>query len=278
MGAIWSGLPLWILIAPTLLMLCNAALHALRVHLLLEAHHHQISYLTVLSAMLKGNFVGITLPSGGSELAKMAWLSKPCGGLDKATAIIVLARMLELFPWGAVILCGVLFGLAEYSTELWIAGGFFGLAFWTVGLVFFGLCWHWWSPPFRLPDWLSKVLVAARQHSIQRRTLGLVMLLALPFVLVNAGTVWLILQAFSVPISYGVVVTIFPTADAVISLPISINGIGVREVIFSHVLPSVGITGEVSVAIAWTRWTGELGRATAGGILFLCGSSSEGLS
>jgi hypothetical protein len=41
--------------------------------------------------------------------------------------------------------------------------------------------------------------------------------------------------------------------------------------VFVHALARFGATEELAVAIALTRWTGELGRAAVGGLLALGG-------
>jgi len=256
-------------------MLFNASVHALRVYLLIKEDRFNLRYASVLSAMLKGNFVGIFLPTGGSELAKIYWLGKVSGGAEKATGVIILARALELIPWGGFILFGVLTGISMYSEYLFWIGLLFVIVFWLVALLVLSVLWAGWQLPFPLPKKINNALLVERE--IAFKTIAMVTVLAIPFVVINVLTVWVILYAFSINISYLTVLTIFPTADAVISLPVSINGIGIRELVFSHVLPSIGISGEVSVAIAWTRWKGELGRAFVGAILFLCGNSSEDL-
>ena len=60
-------------------------------------------------------------------------------------------------------------------------------------------------------------------------------------------------------------------ADTVIALPVTINGIGLRESTFEILLAPLSVGGELAVAVALTRWVGELQRAAVGGILFLIG-------
>ena len=67
------------------------------------------------------------------------------------------------------------------------------------------------------------------------------------------------------------VMALAPAADAVIALPLTINGIGLRESAFEILLQPLNVAGEIAVAVALTRWVGELQRAGVGGVLFLIG-------
>jgi hypothetical protein len=58
-------------------------------------------------------------------------------------------------------------------------------------------------------------------------------------------------------------------------LPVTLSGVGVREGVFVHALARFGATEELAVAIALTRWTGELGRAAVGGLMALWGLTSS---
>lgn len=47
----------------------------------------------------------------------------------------------------------------------------------------------------------------------------------------------------------------------------TISGVGVREGVMARALAPYGAAPTLAVAIALTRWTGELGRAALGGVL-----------
>ena len=101
------------------------------------------------------------------------------------------------------------------------------------------------------------------------------MALALPFVVINVLTIKILAVGMDVPLSIESIFLLFPTADALVSLPVSINGVGVREAVFSHILTGLGLSAELALTLAWCRWTGELGRAGLGGLLFLSGYRSQ---
>jgi hypothetical protein len=47
-----------------------------------------------------------------------------------------------------------------------------------------------------------------------------------------------------------------------------VSGLGIREGLFVHSFAAWHIPEAVALAIAFDRWTGELGRAVLGGVLF----------
>jgi uncharacterized membrane protein YbhN (UPF0104 family) len=100
----------------------------------------------------------------------------------------------------------------------------------------------------------------------------IVTLLAFPFALINGLVVWIVLVAYGIDMSYAEVLAVIPAADTLISLPITVSGLGVREGIFVYVLAPWGADEAVAVAAGFTRWTGELGRALAGGLLLVVGA------
>ena len=71
--------PAWVFAVPPVLMLANSTLHALRLKLLLEALDARIPLRKALAALLKASFLGLVLPSGGSDVAKAGFLGEEAG-------------------------------------------------------------------------------------------------------------------------------------------------------------------------------------------------------
>ena len=105
---------------------------------------------------------------------------------------------------------------------------------------------------------------------------GRALLASFPYAFINCLNVWLIGLAFGLSWRYDDVLGLIPAADALISLPVTLSGVGVREGVFVHALARFGATEELAVAIALTRWTGELGRAAVGGLIALVGLITRG--
>jgi hypothetical protein len=104
----------------------------------------------------------------------------------------------------------------------------------------------------------------------------LALLWTIPVALINVGVVTLVLAGFGISLPYSDVMALAPAADTVIALPVTINGIGLRESAFEILLEPLNVSAELAVAVALTRWVGELQRAGIGGVLFLIGDRVEG--
>jgi uncharacterized membrane protein YbhN (UPF0104 family) len=96
------------------------------------------------------------------------------------------------------------------------------------------------------------------------RALGLSFLLQINVV----SFYWCLSQALGLPIGYWDFYIIAPVAILVMMLPISINGIGVRESIFVFLLTQWGVGAAEGVALAWLEYGLFLVMGLLGGALF----------
>lgn len=102
------------------------------------------------------------------------------------------------------------------------------------------------------------------QPGVLARALGFSFLLQVNVV----SFYWFLSQALGMPIGYGDFYIIAPVAILVMMLPISINGIGVRESIFVFLLAQWGIGTAGAVALAWLEYGLFLMMGLFGGLLF----------
>ncbi|HJN76368.1 MAG TPA: lysylphosphatidylglycerol synthase transmembrane domain-containing protein [Myxococcota bacterium] len=259
--------PAWVFAVPPVLMLANSTLHALRLKLLLEALDARIPLRKALAALLKASFLGLVLPSGGSDVAKAGFLGEEAG-LDKAAVALTASRLQDLLPWAGLLLYGLGWGLLDYDPALALAAAVFATAF----LLIPAAAWFLAARPIRAPfRWLEGPVDAVRTLRTKRRTLALTAALAIPFAFVNAGCAWIVIEAHGVDMALADALALIPAADTLISLPITISGVGVREGVFVRVLGPYGALEATAVAIGLTRWLGELARAAIGGLLFVAG-------
>jgi hypothetical protein len=61
---------------------------------------------------------------------------------------------------------------------------------------------------------------------------------------------------------------IAPVATVVMALPISINGIGVREGVLGYLLGLYGVDVSTSLVFAWVLYALVLGQGLLGGVVF----------
>lgn len=286
--------PAWSWLLPTPLYCLGAFLHGARVQVLMRALGPAPGLLRTWGLMLRAAALGTFLPPGGAEVAKAGLLATEPGRPEAAAvAAILVARLIELVPWTALLVWGLVWGLQAHDPlvgggALLFALGFLGLIL--VAAVLLRLpeapassgpdrpapdsaAARLWRLLDRLPGALRARLLALRTalRALARapRALLLSLLLSLPFAAINVLTAWLALRAQGFHLRYTDAAAIIPALDAMLSLPLSLGGVGLREGLMVGLLAPFGGDAAAAVAAAWTRWTGELGRAAIGGLLLL---------
>ncbi len=264
--------PGWVFVVPSALLVVNSGIHAVRILVLIPSPRPR--FLPVLRSVLLGNFFGLFLPSGGGEAAKVVALGRAIGDFETALAALATSRLLELIPWGLLCVWGALFVLPArlpgYVWLAWLAAG--GFAAVLIGVWFVAPRLGAVPLPPALRDRLARV-VAFRPP---RRRLAASLAAAVPFAAINCLVVWLVQWGYGGPLSYLEVAGVVPTLDVLIALPITVSGVGVREAVFVDGFGAYGIIAPVALAIAFTRWSGELFRAGLGGLVFLAGARPKG--
>lgn len=263
-GQALRAAPAWVFVVPALLMLFNAVLHAIRLQWLTRALDAPISVGTGLSALLRASFAGLVLPTGGSELAKIGFLAQSIPS-DKAAVALTVGRLQDMLPWAALLVFGLSQGLGAQDPVLAGVASLFAL-------VFSGACVTVWlaaGRDWRLGAWVRRASDALLALRSRPRLLLATQALALPFALVNVTCAWLVVVGFGVDMAWVDALARVPAADCLISLPVTISGVGVREGVFAHLLQPWGVTATTAALVGTVRWTGELFRAALGGVLFL---------
>jgi glycosyltransferase 2 family protein len=269
-----SAAPWWVFIVPALVILTNTIIHTLRLWILFKASGHHLYFYWILISILKGQFVGLILPMGGGEIAKIGFLSQYHESTTLVTAIMTIARALELVPWGLVLLFGSYFIMDDHSQYAYI-GSLIGCGLLAISIFVFAASFydpsHLEWVPNKLFELYSRVKPGLLKLQDKPTDVLNVLILGCSFVVMNTLCVWAICLGYKVPISWFDIFCIFPIVDSIISLPISINGIGLRELIYQDIFALFEIGPTEAVAIAWTRWSADIVRAALGGIFFLFG-------
>lgn len=260
--------PRWAWGVSTALLAVNSVIHALRIRVLLPEPRPPLP--AVLRSVLLGNFLGLVLPTGGGEAAKGVALARLADPPAAGVMALLTSRFFELPPWALLLFWGawrVLPGRLDAYVPVVVACGLAFLALFGAGVAVVR-----WG---RGPTWLQRrVVLPPPERRPTAASLAWCALGALPFAAVNCLVVWALLRAFGVTIGYGEVLGVVPAMDVVISLPITVSGAGVRELVFAHGLAAWGVTPEVALAVAWLRWSGELVRSLVGGVWWAVGGDA----
>jgi len=263
--------PAWVFVVPAGLLMVNALLHSARLVVLLQGLGVRARVRDALGAILQAQFAGLVLPRGAGDLVKVATLSRATGRADAVLAALAVARLLEVVPWLVLLLYGLAWGLPSRHPVLGTSAATFSLLFTGALVAAVAIARNGDRLAMRLPLGRAPALRVARALRAligAPRALAVAGALVLPTAALNVLSVWLVLRGFGVPMALQEAAAVVPAADTVISLPVTVAGLGLREGIFVTFLEPWGISESRAVAAAFTRWTGELVRAALGGVLF----------
>lgn len=270
--------PWWVFVVPACLLFVNAGLHSLRLVVLLGGVGVHARVRDAFSAIVQGQFAGLVLPRGGGDVVKVAWLTRATGRMDAVLAALAVARLIEVVPWLLLLVYGVAWGLPGRYPLIGTSGATFAVLF-SAGLVAaVGIARTGDRLAARLPFGRARALrfaEALRALAGAPRAVGIASLLVVPTAAFNVLSVWLVLRGYGVPMPLSEAAAVVPAADTVISLPVTVAGLGLREGVFVTFLGPWGVTESRAVAAAFTRWTGELARAAVGGVLFVASGRLE---
>lgn len=282
-AAIWNAISQakigWILVA-LLMNFVGMLIVSLRWNLLLQARNIQIAvkklYLSCIVAMFFNNFLPSTI-GGDSTRAYDSWHA----GAEKsdAVAVVLLDRLLGILTLIGVASVGL---LILYSDQIWENAPFeqFGM----LGLgaaIIIGLLG---TLLLLSTGFLASVSNALAQMPLfskgERLIASLASFLRQPKVLVQALFLSLVLQMnviahyfvigaalqISVPFIYFCLA--IPVIIVILMMPISINGIGVRENAFALLLTSQGVADADAIALAWIAYGLILFQGIIGGLVY----------
>ena len=122
----------------------------------------------------------------------------------------------------------------------------------------------------------GKVLHVLRSAAAQvTHPLGLVfgLTISVVFLLLVNAMVWYLAQALSIPLSWEAIYVSVPLVFALATLPITINGIGVREGAFIYFLGRYGIAAEAAVALSLGCLALLIALGLTGGVVFVASPS-----
>lgn len=248
-----------------------------RWRVLLAAQGVRATWLELVKSCLVGAFFNQFLPSSvGGDVVRAMDLRGRLGSLTRSLAILVFDRLLGIVALYLFACLGVLFGLPGLEGNLgWSLAGFAVLAVGLAWLVGAGGRWlKGWDKGRGLPlagkliakalDVRETLLFHLRDPGPTARVFGLAVLNQLNIILVY----YLIGLAFGLKIGLGPLIIIVPVVMILTFLPISINGIGVREGAFVYLLAQLQVTPEKSLAIAWIIYLASLFYSLIGGLIY----------
>jgi uncharacterized protein (TIRG00374 family) len=217
---------------------------ALRWRMLLVAKEIYVGLGWLTRTYFVALFAGQFLPAAiGGDAVRVVELGRRTHDAPEALASVVIDRLVGLMSLVGLAVVAVLVIGAGSRPGVVVAEAAFGVAAAAaLGLLFSsrlrGATARWLEPRaegrrFVVSGRFYDALHAYRTH---RRTLAAVGLLALAVQAARVGVIWMLVRALGLDVPNSVILLAGPIVFAALALPVSLNGIGVREAVFVYFL------------------------------------------
>ncbi len=215
-------------------------------------------FLTLLKFYYLGGFFNNFMPSSvGGDAYKMYRLGDELGDGVRGVAATFMDRFVGLFAlfclssFGLISFLGIR-GLGVFLAFIVLAG--FGLWF-----LKFAASWH----P-KLGEFKVMIYAYRNKYSVLLKAF----LLSFGVQLCSVGAQLLAFRALGLYPPLGKAIFVLPLINFVAFLPISFNGLGVQDILFSRAFPLLGVAGESAVAASLVYHAMRFVVSLIGGLIF----------
>jgi len=281
--------PSWLsggLVAAFLAELLSAA----RWWLVLRAFGTPVGFMKVVMFWWAGLFLSLGLPgTGGGDAFRVLYMMRLYPRRKLRASLSILAD--RLCGLVVLVLAVPLSGILQYrlfasdpSTHLLLKAASCLLG---IVLLLLLLWWittlpgvrmrgkPWMSPSFRKRvDHLGAIFAGLSLHP---RLIACAVGIALPAFLFHCLTYWCSARSFGLPLGVGALFTVMPVIDTLITLPITLFGLGWRENLFQHMLGGLyGIAPATAALASLGGFVIQAAVALLGGLLLPFATSGKG--
>ena len=257
-----------VLVVPFLLLQGQTLLSALKWWMILKKEGESVPYWFLARTYFIGNFFSLFLPSSiGGDVYRTVVLKGRINSLHKSATSIFFDRLSGLFALISLALIGAFMAFEGRALLIIVGVYLFGLLAYAVML--------WLSARLpgrqnRIMGFIHKVTDSLRAYSTDPAFLLKVLALSFVFQSMIIVINWLYCQALVIKVPVDELFVIVPLAYITDMIPVSVNGIGVRDSAFAALFVLFGHLKEeaigLSLLILGMRYVSAL---TVGGTLFL---------
>ncbi len=285
-SAIWTALktasPFWIVVSFSLHFI-GFLLTAFRWQMLLAARGAHLPTWYLVRSVLIGIFFNNFLPSTvGGDVYRAYDTAEQVGSTTESMTVVVVERLTGVFALGLFAIAALLLGFSHFGRIpiIWLAIGGLGTAF----LLFLAAMNHKVAKIvkalFEHPEMIKFPLLRKAQAKLKQiydalciykrntRVMFLAFLLAL-FLQINVVVHYYFISyalGLSVPMMFFFL--IIPVVTVVLMIPIFINGIGGRELVYTLLLGAFGVIRSEAIAFSWIAFGMILVQGIAGGVVY----------
>jgi glycosyltransferase 2 family protein len=252
-----------VLLLALLFYLAAIAVGNLKWRILLDAQDVRVSFFDLLSYTFAGLFFGNVLPSNvGSDLVRAYDLARHTGYVEQSAVSVLIDRLVGLIAYlalavvMAVIAALTLSNNADLESIVVAAIAVFGVIMAGFSLLLSRRAMTRMAFVFKFPllsafrPMAQRVFVALQIYRHSYRALAQGMVLALAGVGLAATSQWLISQSLHLDISFFYFLLFSPLIAFVLLVPLSVNGIGLKEMAFVFFLGRVGVAREAAFSLS----------------------------
>ena len=269
----WTAQALpWILLI-LFCTVCSMAIQANRWRSLLLEDGKKIKFRTFYASIALGYFFNNLLPSGfGGDAVKTIAFGKRFGNIANSVAAVAISRVMGLLAMFLCFFATLPFVVARYDIPTIYTGAVSAVALVSVLVIVGGLFSDKIKLPAKLTAKVPFLLKLQDAFSIYRGYKKAFLLSGLDSIWLQISSIaihYAYFQAVGVPVDLATI-TVFMTITITVSmLPISINGIGIREgVNVSLFTGLLGIPADIVLAAALIGYIPMLFQAAQGAFVF----------
>jgi uncharacterized protein (TIRG00374 family) len=230
-------------------------------------------------------FFNSFLPTGiGGDIIRITEVSRTVG-LSTAASSVIADRAIGL----------VASGLLALMALPWVGGNLSWLLALTTGIVAIGLPIGFWlltryrltgtSLANHLPAIVSPIVnqmleITKALMAYPRRVLVRALVVSLAFALTNVLTYVWIGAALNIDLSLAYYILVSPVITLILLIPVSVNGLGTRDVTYQALFVPVGVAPQAALAMSLTYHAFNLITAIIGGVVYafmgIAGATASG--
>jgi len=267
-----SGFPTYWIPAIVTLLAVGLLLSSLKWKVVLDTLGQNVSIVRLISLFWSGLFFNTFLPGRtGGDAYRAFGLPKSAGSRSRAITSVAIDRGMNLL---ALVLIAFFSTFLDHRLPASIVTGVRTLTVAVFGATILGFAFRQ-ALLDRLPDRISAKLYPLLGARWDFRELALSAGLSLAFqasmVLINVC----VARALSIPVTTIALFVIIPITALVTAIPISINGIGVREAAYATLLAYTGTAPEHGVALSLTATAAVFCWSVVGGVIFVLSNQQK---
>ncbi len=251
-GILWGQfreLKLFIFILAFLILVLQGALSALKWKIILTAESKKLPFLFLLKRYLIGNFISLFLPSSfGGDLYRIYALNEYSKDYLQNISSVLFDRISGLFALASISIISLTFFFSEnISYQFLIAYALGVLTF--CGLTSSRITVRLQKTNKKIISFFKNILESFRKYRKNVRVLGLSLVISFWFQIniVILNYFYCLALNIDLPLTY--LFTVIPLVYLTEVLPISINGLGVREGAFVFFFTQMEVSKEKALAL-----------------------------